>query len=395
MNNWRRSTWGEEISLEYGKALRGYKGASGAFRVFGTNGPIGWTDTPLTDGPGVILGRKGAYRGVHYSPEPFFVIDTAYYVAAKTNLDTRWLYYAIIHHKLGQIDDGSPIPSTTRAAVYPRELDVPDIDEQRAIAGVLGSLDDRIEQNRRTARALERLARATFRAWFVGFEPVRAKAVGVTSFPSMPQPAFDALPTRFVDSEIGPVPEGWEIKPLSECVRLTMGQSPPSEFYNKTGDGLPFHQGVTDYGFRFPTHRTYCTAEGRLAEPRDVLLSVRAPVGRINVADRQLVLGRGLAGLRHRSDRQSFLLQQLRHIFAEEDAMGDGTIYKAVTKRFLTQMPVLSPSKPVQEAFEDLARPLDDLVAACEVESRKLAEMRDLLLPKLLSGQVRVEVSDG
>ena len=272
---------------------------------------------------------------------------------------------------------------------------LPEIDEQRAIARVLGALDDKIEQNRRTARALERLARAIFRAWFVEFEPVKAKAAGAASFPSMPQVVFDGLPTRFVDSEIGPLPEGWEVKTTSESILLTMGQSPPSEFYNESGEGLPFHQGVTDYGFRFPTHRVYCTTEGRIAESGDVLLSVRAPVGRINVADRRLVLGRGLAGLRHRSDRQSFLRQQMCHVFVEEDAIGDGTIYKAVTKRFLEQMPLLLPSKQAQVAFENLARPLDDLITVCEVESLKLAETRDLLLSQLLSGQIRMEVADG
>ena len=99
MNEWRRSTWGEEVLLKYGKSLRDYSDAAGHLRVFGTNGPIGWTDKPLADGPGVILGRKGAYRGVHYSPAPFFVIDTAYYVVPKTDLDMRWLYYAVIHHQ--------------------------------------------------------------------------------------------------------------------------------------------------------------------------------------------------------------------------------------------------------------------------------------------------------
>ena len=226
MNEWRRSTWGEEISLEYGKSLRDYSDAAGHVRVFGTNGPIGWTDKPLADGPGVILGRKGAYRGVHYSPDPFFVIDTAYYVIPKTDLDMRWLYYAIIHHQLGKIDDGSPIPSTTRAAVYPREIVVPEPDEQRAIADVLGALDDKIDQNRRTARALEQLARAIFRAWFVGFEPVKAKAAGAASFPSMPQLVFDVLPTRFVDSEIGPVPEGWEVKAIGDVVTTKGGSTP-------------------------------------------------------------------------------------------------------------------------------------------------------------------------
>src|ERR1044071_4444518 len=132
MSDWRLSTWGNEISLEYGKGIRGYADSTGPIRVFGTNGPVGWTSEPLADGPGVILGRKGAYRGVHYSPDPFFVIDTAYYALAKSPLNMRWLYYAMIYHELGKIDDGSPIPSTTRAAVYPRELLVPPIEEQEA-----------------------------------------------------------------------------------------------------------------------------------------------------------------------------------------------------------------------------------------------------------------------
>jgi len=290
---------------------------------------------------------------------------------------------------------GATMPNLNTSILGALPFLLPSTDEQRAIAGVLGALDDKIEQNRRTARALERLARAIFRAWFVDFEPVKAKAAGATAFPSMPQPVFDALPTRFVDSGIGPVPEGWEVKALNEFVHLTMGQSPPSEYYNEAGDGLPFHQGVTDYGFRFPNHRVYCTMERRIAEPLDVLLSVRAPVGRINVADRRLVLGRGLAGLRHLGGLQSFLLHQLAHVFAEEDAVGEGTIYKAVTKRFLSAMPMLSPSDDTQVAFERLVRPLDELVASSEIETRKLAQMRDYLLPRLLSGQVGMATTDG
>ncbi len=281
------------------------------------------------------------------------------------------------------------VPQIQRPLTTLREaqLPVPPLAEQLAIVGVLGALDDKIEQNQRTAQSLERLARETFRAWFVDFEPVKAKAAGATAFPAMPQPVFDALPTRFVESDIGPVPEGWDVTAVSECTHLTMGQSPPSEHYNVVGVGLPFHQGVTDYGFRFPTHRIYCSVVGRIAEPLDVLLSVRAPVGRINVADRRLVLGRGLAGFRHLRGRQSFLLHQLAHVFAEEDAVGDGTIYKAVTKQFLSAMPLLSPADDAQAAFELIARPLDELILSSEMESRKLTAMRDYLLPKLLTGE--------
>ena len=353
-------------------------------------------------GDTIIATVRPNLRSFAYLSEtkPNTVVSTGFAVLRATdNLDQRFIYYVISDQSftdyLAARAHGSAYPAVSVAVIQDAELLLPPLDVQRSIGEVLGALDDKIEQNRRTARSLERIARAIFRAWFVDFEPVKAKATGATFFPSMPQSIFDALPTCLVSSESGPVPKGWEVKPLSKAVHLTMGQSPKSEFYNQAGDGLPFHQGVTDYGFRFPTHRVYCTAEGRLAEPRDVLLSVRAPVGRINVADRRLVLGRGLAGLRHRNDRQSFLLHQLCYVFAEEDAIGDGTIYKAVTKQFLAQMPLLAPAEDAQQAFDEMTRPLDDLVAASEAESRKLAELRDLLLPRLLSGQARVEVADG
>ena len=172
VDKWRPSTWGEEISLEYGKSLKDYRESDGKIQVFGSNGAVGWTDKALTDGPGVILGRKGAYRGVRYSEDPFFVIDTAYYVKPKTDHDMRWLYYSIIHHKLGEIDDGSPIPSTTRSAVYVTDVDVPPLPEQKAIAHILGSLDDKIELNRKMNATLEGMAQALFKSWFVDFDPV-------------------------------------------------------------------------------------------------------------------------------------------------------------------------------------------------------------------------------
>lgn len=270
---------------------------------------------------------------------------------------------------------------------------LPEVGVQEAIGYTLRSLDDKIEQNRRTAAKLEGLARATFRAWFVDFAPVRAKAAGAMTYPGLPPAAFAALPTppeAFTDSLLGPIPQGWEVKPLRDVVKLTMGQSPSSEYYNETGEGLPFHQGVSDHGFRFPSRRVYCTVEGRIAEAGDVLLSVRAPVGRINVADTRMVLGRGLAGMRHKQGHQSFLLYLMQHHFAEDDAVGDGTIYKAVNKDFLDAMPLITPNRLVEASFEEFAAPMDALIASLTRESDRLAALRHYLLPRLLSGSVRV-----
>ena len=102
--------WGELATLEYGKSLRGYVSTDGRYRVYGTNGPIGWHSEPLCPHASVIIGRKGAYRGVHYSPDPFFVIDTAFYLKPKVGLDTRWAYYQLLTQDINGMDSGSAIP---------------------------------------------------------------------------------------------------------------------------------------------------------------------------------------------------------------------------------------------------------------------------------------------
>ena len=176
-NDWQETCWGDIATLEYGRALRGYDIAQGPFRVFGTNGPIGWHDKALCEHASVIVGRKGAYRGVHYSADPSFVIDTAFYLKPKVGMDVRWAYYALLTQNINEMDSGSAIPSTSREEFYGLPVSVPPLSEQRAIAHILGTLDDKIELNRRMNETLEAMARALFKSWFVDFDPVRAKAV--------------------------------------------------------------------------------------------------------------------------------------------------------------------------------------------------------------------------
>ena len=400
MNEWRRSTWGAEVSLEYGKRLRDYSEAAGHLRVFGANGPIGWTDKPLADGPGVILGRKGAYRGVQYSPDPFFVIDTAYYVVPKTALDMRWLYYAIIHHQLGQIDDGSPIPSTTRAAVYPREMVVPEPDEQRAIASVLGALDDKIEQNRRTARALERLAQAIFRAWFVDFEPVKAKAADATSFPSMSRAVFDALPTRFVDSEIGPLPEGWKVQTIDDVITVK-GGTPSTKNLDYWDGGK--HCWATPRDMSRLTHPVLLDTGRRITDAGvkhltsgllpvgTVLMSSRAPVGYLAIAGVPTAINQGfIAMVCDGPLPPTYVLNWALTSMDAIKAHASGTTFPEISKKNFRPLPVILPIADVIAAYQKTSDPLFDLLAACVRENLQLRQVRDYLLPQLLSGTVRV-----
>jgi type I restriction enzyme S subunit len=398
MTDWRRSTWGDEISLEYGKGIRGYADGKGPIRVFGTNGPVGWTDQPLANGPGVILGRKGAYRGVHYSPDPFYVIDTAYYAMPNSPLIMRWLYYAMIFHELGLIDDGSPIPSTTRAAVYPRELLVPSPDEQRAIADVLGSLDDKIEQNRRTGRKLESLARAVFKAWFVDFEPVKAKAAGATDFPGMPAAAFAALPTRLTDSELGPVPEGWEIQAVSEAFEVnplrklakgvdaayldmknmpTSGHAPEAWERREVGSGMKFINGDT-----LVARITPCLENGKTAFV-DFLED-----GEVACGSTEYIVLRPKPPL---PPVFAYCLARTNPFrdFAVQNMSGTSGRQR-VAASAMEHYRLAVPRTSIAKTFGDLVMPLFESVGAGMNESCKLATLRDYLLPRLLSGRVRV-----
>jgi type I restriction enzyme S subunit len=391
---WRASTWGDEISLEYGKALRGYDKSQGRYCVFGANGPIGWTSEPLAQGPGVILGRKGANRGVRYSSEPFFVIDTAYYVAPKSELDMRWLYYAVKHHRLGEVDDGSPIPSTTRAAVYMLDLDVPPLPEQRAIAHILGSLDDKIELNRRMNETLEALSRTLFKSWFVDFDPVRAKMEGRQPA-GMDDETAALFPDSFEDSALGEIPKGWSAGTVGDDFDIIMGQSPPGETYNEVGEGLPFYQGRRDFKFRYPTLRVYCSAPKRTAQHGDALVSVRAPVGDVNMAENVCCVGRGVAAVRHKTGGRSYTyyaMHSLKSYFERFES--EGTVFGAVNKQGFLTIPFLLPPPALVETFESSIFPLDQRIEVQEKQSRTLAEIRDALLPKLLSGEIRVREAE-
>jgi type I restriction enzyme S subunit len=145
------------VSLEYGKSLRGYENASGPFVVFGTNGPIGRHDEPLCKHAGIIIGRKGAYRGVHHHPAPFYVIDTAYYVEPKSETDLRWAYYQMLREDINGMDSGSAIPSTSRDEFYRRPLVVPPVVLQQMFSGILAPMWSRQVMNDKESATLATL----------------------------------------------------------------------------------------------------------------------------------------------------------------------------------------------------------------------------------------------
>jgi type I restriction enzyme S subunit len=151
---WKRKRWGDIATLEYGKSIRDYRESSGKYRVFGTNGPIGFHDETLCNSAGIVIGRKGAYRGVHYSPEPFFVIDTAFYLKAKSAIDLKWAYYELLRFDINSMDSGSAVPSTSRDDFYGIPVIVPPAEIQAAFGKIVGGWFAKVFANDQESRTV-------------------------------------------------------------------------------------------------------------------------------------------------------------------------------------------------------------------------------------------------
>jgi type I restriction enzyme S subunit len=287
----------------------------------------------------------------------------------------------------GETDMADYVSLTAQRELY---VPIPPIEEQEAIGRSLGFLDEKIELDRQMSRTLEAMADALFKSWFIDFDPVAAKAAGRLPL-GMDATTVDALASSFVGSEIGPIPEGWSVRFVRDEYRLVMGQSPPGKTYNLDGLGSPFYQGRTDFGFRFPYPRVFCTAPTRFAEREDTLVSVRAPVGDVNVAGEACAIGRGVAAIRHRSGSPSFTYYSVRHL-ADEFAVfqGEGTLFGSIGRADFEGIRVVAPPEFVVSLFQRQVGPVDNRIAANEREMRVLSILRDALLPKLLSGAIRV-----
>lgn len=289
--------------------------------------------------------------------------------------DFRFVYYLLRASKpfIFSFNSGIDTPIVPKSVFEKIELPCPKSREhQRKVAAVLSPYDELIRNTRRRIELLERIALQTFKEWFVRFRfPKHAKATFTKG-----------------------IPAGWTQTTLGSICEFTMGQSPKSEFYNEIGDGLPFNQGVGTYGRRFPSREVFCSVDGRRAKEGDILFSVRAPVGRLNIADCDMIIGRGLAAMRHKTGFNSYLFYLLRNAFSEEDIIGNGAIFNSVGKGELSKFVLLAPAPELVEQFDDFAKPIDRQIAALVVSIDKLKKDRDGLMARILSNKLDVAATD-
>ena len=236
------------------------------------------------------------------------------------------------------------------------EINLPDLETQRIIGSVLRSIDDRISLNTAINENLEQQAQVIYAQMF-----------------------------------IESAEESWETGSLSDISVITMGQSPKGDTFNETGEGAVFYQGRTDFGFRFPTRRLYTTEPKRIALCGDALMSVRAPVGDLNVAYEECCIGRGLAAIHSKDNHQSFVLYTLFTLKKQLDVFnGEGTVFGSINKESLNSMEITIPPRELMDKFESTVSPIDMAIRNNYEEICRLQAIRDTLLPKLMNGEIDV-----
>ncbi len=323
-------------------------------------------------------------------------------------LDNSFLKFVLqsstVQHRLRARESGTTVTGIKQKELRKVLIPTPPLPEQKRIASVLGALDDKIELNHKMNKTLEAMAQAIFKSWFIDFDWIHQnqpsplaplpEGEGDGECNKSPLPLGEGLGeggVALVVSELGPIPKGWEESTVGKEFKLIMGQSPPGNTYNKDGEGMPFFQGATDFGFRFPTSRVFCTEPKRIAEAGDTLISVRAPVGRPNMATEQCCLGRGVASMRHNSGSLSFtfgVAKALEHRFESFNA--EGTVFGSINKKDFERLPVIKPPSYIVQDFDSLVSSLDQKIEINEHQSRTITLIRDALLPKLISGEIRV-----
>ena len=344
------------------------------------------------DRPWIPAGLKVAR--VTESDTPSYLVQRVSRLRTKSSGDDNFLYALLsspaFSAYIQNSTTGTAVPHISAKQILDYEFNLPPENTRAEIGQIVAFLDNRITLLRETNTTLEAIAQALFKSWFVDFDPVHAKQQGRAP-EGMDAQTAALFPDSFEESELGMVPKGWGYSTVGQSFILTMGQSPPGDTYNGNGEGLPFYQGRTDFGFRFPSQRIFCSAPTRFAENGDTLVSVRAPVGDVNMALERCCIGRGVASVRHSLGYNGFAFYAMRSLgerFKTFDS--EGTVFGSINKKDFQNLPFIETPEKFLRVYDSITSSVDTQIVNNELMVRSLSALRDTLLPRLISGQLRL-----
>ncbi len=376
-DEWKHIPLGDFVTLQRGHDLPDERRRFGRVPVLGSFGITGWHDTAKARGPGVTVGRSGASFGVvSYSSCDYWPLNTALYVIDFHGNDERFAYYLLRNFDFKSYNSGSAQPSLNRNFIHPVLVDVPSIVEQRAIARILGTLDDKIELNRRMSETLEAMARTLFKSWFVDFDPVRAKMEGRD--PGLPKEIADLFPSRMVESEIGEIPEGWVIQKLGDLLELAYGRALRAE--SRRLGAIPVYGSRGQVGWH----------DERLVEGPGIVVGRKGNPGVVTWVPKDFFP----------IDTTFFVIPKLNPSWIEffyfalmgHDlaSLGADSAVPGLNRNLAYMNDQVVPPEPLVKRFERVAGGLLNRAHSLAGETATIVGLRDTLLPKLMTGQLRV-----
>lgn len=326
-----------------------------------TNLGLSDSSTQLLDVGDIIISARGTVGVVAVLKRPMAFNQSCYGIRAlKGKSINDYVYYSLKDtlSNFMQIAHGGVFNTITRDTFNSIEISLPSLPEQKAIASILSSLDDKIDLLHRQNKTLEKMAETLFRQLFVE----EAKEV-------------------------------WKVGVLSDEFDFTMGQSPPGNTFNEESIGIPMYQGNADFGFRFPERRIFTTDPQRFAQKYDTLVSVSAPVGDQNMASEKCCIGRGVAAFRYRKNNEfySYTYFKLKSLMDGIKQFNEtGTVFGSIGKSDFENLTITIPPIEIIDKFQNKVKPIDDKIITNVNQIRTLSTLRDTLLPKLMSGEVSV-----
>ncbi|MDL1957130.1 MAG: restriction endonuclease subunit S [Candidatus Desulfofervidus auxilii] len=373
LKEWKEVKLGEVLELKNGERpkINDY----GIIPVYGANGIMGKTNDFLVDNDfTIIVGRVGASGEIHLAKGKVWISDNAIYSQSykSKKIHLPFLFYLLTFKNLKQFATKTTHPIITQSFLKNLPIPLPPLPEQQKIAEILSTVDSAIEKVNQAIEKTQRLKKGLM-------QELLTKGIGYN---------------EFKDTEIGRIPKEWEVVRLkeSEEIKLIMGQSPPGKSYNKEGKGLPFIQGKAEFGNMYPSAILWTTQPTKIAEEGDVLISVRAPVGDVNICPYRLCIGRGLAAVRIKKGSNIFYFYWFQKEKQHIENIGKGSTFKAVTKDELSNLFIPFPPLPEQQKIAEILSTVDKRLELLKKKKEKLERIKKGLMNDLLTGKRRVKV---
>ncbi|WP_020006062.1 restriction endonuclease subunit S [Brachyspira innocens] len=374
---WQEVRLGDICIINYGKGLIKSKVIKGHIPVYSSSGITNYHNNSLVNSKGIIIGRKGNAGSVFYSKVPFFCIDTTFYITENKNYDLNFLYYNLISLNLTNYITGTAVPGITRRDLYSINTKLPPLEEQKKIASILSSLDDKIELNNRMNKILEEMAQTIFKEWFVNF-----------NFPSEDGKPYKDSGGKMIESELGAIPEGWRIGKLDEIIELFDNKRIPLSNIEreKKKKIYPYYGAASlmDYVDDYIFDGTYVL----LGEDGTVIDLKGYPIlqyvyGKFWVNNHAHVI-KGKNGF---NEESLFILLKNLNV----RSIVTGAVQPKINQNNLKSLKIIIPDKNLILDYNKISKSIFNKIKFNQIENQKLASIRDTLLPKLMSGEIRVK----